>query len=109
MAKINFNDITDNGKSPYLSGKKKGLAARSSYELDKLDETDEIVEIIIPNNVDCNISFISGLFSKSISNLGSRALFLNKYRFVEVPDKIGDILNDVISATLSHNTGLSSL
>ncbi len=109
MADINFDDITDDGNITYLSGKNKGLAARVKFNLDNLDTSDESVNVTIPEQVGCNESFLGGLFSNSISLLGSRSSFLHKYKFIKISDEVSERLSDVITATLSKGTALSGL
>ena len=109
MPNLNLNLITDNGRITYLSGKKKGLAAREILGLDALDKSADVVVINIPDNFDCNESFLGGLFSNSISVFQSRVKFLEKYSFESLPEALEERLNNVITATLSEGTGLSIL
>lgn len=109
MTELNFDTITDEGRNLYLSGKKKGLAARETFDLNTLDKNNEAINVRISENIDCNVSFLSGLFSNSITLFGSRSAFLEKYRFVEIPEKVSERLSNVITATLSEGTALSNL
>lgn len=109
MPIVNFEQITDNGRITYLSGKNKGLAARQTLNLEQSDKNDEIYQVVIPESVDCNESFLSGVFSNSITFFKTRSAFLNKYQFENISALTEECLNNVITATLSEGTALSSL
>ena len=109
MIIVNLYEVTENGTNLFLSGKKKGLAAREFLKIELVDNQDEPVEIIVPENLECNESYLGGLFSRSITKAGSRAAFLSKFQFSILPKIFQDRLNKVITATLSTGTALSSM
>lgn len=106
---IDLSKITDDGRIPFLSGKNKGLEARKQLGLQEYDDKHEQVKVNFPENLDCNESFLGGLFSNSISILGSRSAFLSLYNIVGMTEDVRGRLNSVITATLSEGTSLSKL
>lgn len=79
---VNFAELTDNGKVRNLSGKERGIAARRQLHIDDLDNTDGVVEVVVPDYVDTiSPSYFQGLFSESIARLNGRDGFLRKYQF----------------------------
>lgn len=109
MIDIDLSEVTEGGKISYLSGKKKGLAVRETLNLNALDAKNEIVRITMPLGVKCNESFLGGLLSRSIQHCGTRAAFLQRFVFINFSDQTLEKLSDVITATLSKGTALSSL
>lgn len=79
---LNLEILTDHGKIRNLSGKERGIAARSELALDALDIAPGTVQIIVPEYVDTiTPSFFQGLFSASIAKLNGKEGFLQKYTF----------------------------
>lgn len=92
--------------SPYRSsgakiftGRDKGVEARERLNLNRLDENDEIVRVLIPSDTwGINPSFFGGMFEGSIKKLGSK--FLEKYYFVYSD---GNELSDSMKRDISDN------
>ncbi len=104
MHELKLDQITGGGTIQYLSGKKKGLEARKALDVDRFDTLEGPIKVIVPNGLDCNESFIAGVFSNSISKLSSRADFLHHYQFENMSERFSVALNNVISATLAEGT-----
>jgi len=69
-------------------GREQGQHARKTLDLDRLDTSEEIVELIVPNDTTSfNPSFFLGLLYNSISKLGIDK-FRKKYNFVFETDNI---------------------
>ena len=78
--KIILNEINGSNHK-VLSGVDLGRTARISFELDKLDSSDDTITINIPDDViSVNSSFFSGLFQASILKLGEQR-FREHYLF----------------------------
>ena len=77
-------EILTQGKVHNLSGHERGLAARQHFALDQLDQSNEPVEIRVPDHIyGVSPSFIQGLLSDSVHALGStRDGFFRHYRLV---------------------------
>ncbi len=94
MKSINLRTFRPSIGTSY-SGRPQGLEVRKDIDLDKIDNSDEEVEILIPSDTSSfNPSFFLGLFFKSISKLGVQN-FKNKYKIkFETESKVLiDILN----------------
>ena len=62
-------------------GRPEGEKARKDLKLDEFDKNDESIEIIIPDDtLSVNSSFFSGMFQKSLKELGEEE-FRKKYIF----------------------------
>lgn len=77
-------DVLTQGKVHNLSGHERGLAARTLFALDMLDQASQPVEVRIPEHIyGISPSFIQGLFSASVIALGSsKDAFFEHYRLV---------------------------
>ena len=81
MTKIDLVQLTK-GEVRNLSGHPRGLAARQLFELDRLDQVQGPVVVVVPADLDAlTTSFFQGMFAKSLQTLGGRAEFLAHYRF----------------------------
>lgn len=86
MKVIDLELYTADGKVRNLSGKSRGLDARSEFRLDDVDRGKEAVTVRIPSYVYAiSTSFFCGMFSDSYTHFGSAEGFLGRYKF-EVTD-----------------------
>ena len=85
---------------PLFSGREKGRLNREKFDMDTIDASDKLVDVIIPDNTySITSSFFMGLFGKSIRNIGNRDEFFQKYRF-KMPDKFKDKIEIYIERAL---------
>jgi hypothetical protein len=92
MPTINLTVLT-RGEVRSLIGQDRGLAARGEFKLDKLDEDNsEVVVVVPPDMRTLTPSFIQGLFAGSVGHLGEQGFFAH-YKF----DAPAHIMNDVRS------------
>ena len=77
-----LNTITANGRVKSLSGRDKGEALRANWELGELEkQNNTIIFIKIPEGMyNLAPSFIQGLFSETVYNIGKEG-FVSKYQF----------------------------
>lgn len=67
---------------PVFSGRDRGIAARAEYGLDRIDDSADSVEVILPDTLyTLTSSFFLGLFGDSVRKCGSVSGFEEKYRF----------------------------
>ncbi len=79
--KIVLNNI-NNTEYRILSGVELGEIARKQFDFDRLDNLEETIEIMIPDEVlSVNSSFFSGAFQKSIKILKIDK-FRERYHFI---------------------------
>jgi hypothetical protein len=70
------------GKVLNLAGHERGLAARQSFDLTRLDDAVEPIEVHFPADFRLvSSSFFQGMFSASVRRLGSVNRFFEHYRF----------------------------
>ncbi|MBB4041614.1 hypothetical protein GGR34_003292 [Microvirga flocculans] len=80
MTDINLFELTGDGAVRNLTGHERGVEARVRYDLEKLDEVQEPVRVIVPESVyTLTPSFFQGMFAESVRKLGET--FLTHYRF----------------------------
>ena len=85
---------------PIFTSRRKGIACREKYDLDKLDYQINPVKIIFPKNTyTMSSGFFLGLFGKSIRLLGKKERFLEHYTFT-VPTQIMSKINKYINTAL---------
>lgn len=78
---VELNKVLDRGQK-VISGKDRGIDARKSFGLDKLDQSNDHVVIVVPDDVKViTPSFVLGMFSPSVSKCGSIEKFFTKYEF----------------------------
>ena len=78
LNKIDFSNMGP----PLFSGRQSGQLNRNKYNLDKIDQSDVSIDVLIPEDTYAiTSSFFMGLFGKSIRDLGDRNAFVKKYRF----------------------------
>ena len=100
MTELRLETLTK-GKVRNLSGHERGLEARTFYNLDDMDETDEVVKIIFPNDIDViATSFFLGMFSESIKRFKSKDAFLRHYSFVARPEIIEQVFRGIDHVTI---------
>lgn len=102
MKTINLEDLTGNGRVHNLSGRLRGLAARTHYALDDFDQTEEDAEVVVPGYVySLTPSFVQGLFGESLRAAGNDLdRFRQRFRFV-APAIVLEQLERGISAIMT--------
>ncbi|UWR78860.1 hypothetical protein K4K97_09455 [Phaeobacter inhibens] len=92
---IDFSQLTQ-GKVRNLSGHERGAEARDYFSLNTLDELDEPVEIVVPDDLDAiATSFFQGMFAASVRRFDSEKEFLEHYRFLASPEIIAQIIRGI--------------
>lgn len=100
---INLGDLTDGGKVANLSGRHRGLAARTYFGLDWHSHSEVRPAVInVPAELDSiTPSFLQGMFGSSMQAIGNnRDRFLEVFHFVASAHLMGQ-LEDGISAMLT--------
>lgn len=70
--------------SKVFTGRDRGKKVRTDSNLDKIENDNESVEIIIPDNIySINPSFFEELFVNVVTKLGKDA-FLEKFKFISI-------------------------
>ena len=104
MSVLNFNFSKFGG--PVYSGRQRGEVIREKIELDRIDNTDDIVEITFPEDTyNITTSFFLGLLAPSIQKIGDRALFYEKFIFI-MPEINRDNLEYSISRALNKDKSI---
>lgn len=104
MNNIDLNELAHNGRVRNLTGHERGLKARDKFNLSKLDEGDEVVDVLVPEYIDAvTISFFQGLFADSIRVAGRN--FFDKYHFKASPVVMKQIVRGF--ERVNTNRGLS--
>jgi len=81
-----------------LNGKKYGTSVRKSFDLNKLDNIDGNISVLISKSIlFITASFFTGLFMESIKILGETK-FREKYRFYEECDYHTKYIDECINA-----------
>ena len=97
---IDFKKI----EGPVYTGRDRGERLRIQLNIDALDRTDTIVNVLIPiETYSMSSSFFLGLFGPSIVKLGSKDLFLQKYRFETSEFLLGVIDKHIARALQERN------
>jgi hypothetical protein len=95
---IDFHNI----EGPVYTGRDRGERLRTQLKIDELDDESEIVKVIIPpETYTISSSFFLGLFGPTIVKLGSKELFLARYKF-ETSDFLVDVINKHIARALQE-------
>jgi hypothetical protein len=101
MAEINLGELTKD-QVTMLTGHPRGLAARDLYNLDALDEAQDIVVVRAPSNLDpVPPSFVQGLLAMSLRHLGEQRL-REKYDFSALPSLLKEDFETGLSRLLLH-------
>lgn len=88
------------GEVSILIGYKYGERARAEYGLDRLDQQNEAVDVILPPELKTiTPSFVQGFFGKSALVLG-RAEFFERYHFLNWPRALLDQIEAGIELAL---------
>ena len=81
MAEINLADLPL-GEVRNLAGHERGLKAREHFLLDDLDDSAEIVDVLLPENFRAvSPSFFQGMFSASVRHFKTARAFFEHYHF----------------------------
>ena len=97
---IDFIKLTD-GKVLNLAGHDRGLAARDSFELYRLDKEKEAIAVRFPEGFrQLSSSFFQGMFAESVRQLGSVSAFFEHYRFdapAHIRTKVADYAEQILN------------
>lgn len=93
--------------SKVFTGRDRGKLVREKSKLDSIEENNELVEIIIPDNIySINPSFFEELFVNVVKKLG-KSEFLKKFKFTSLGDyDYEKPLNEAIDRILRNLTAL---
>lgn len=81
MREINLRELTRD-EVRNLAGHDRGLDARTYFKLDQLDESEESVEVSLPEDFRAiSPSFFQGMFAKSVHRFKSASAFFEHYQF----------------------------
>jgi hypothetical protein len=106
MSEINLDELTGGGEVRNLTGHERGVEARSRYNLETLDHTQNPVRVFIPESVyTLTPSFFQGMFAESVRELGDR--FLEHYRFDASALIMRQIQRGISSARMRRESVLS--
>lgn len=101
MASIDLEVLTQ-GKVHNLSGRLRGLAAREMFELDRIDDAGELVQVLIPDHVYAiTPSFIQGLFGRSVERRGGREQDFRRFFSFVAPAVVLDQVDRGLAAILT--------
>lgn len=103
LMNINFEEYFKKYNEKVLAGRKEGKEYRNELNLDYYDQSNDTIEIKIPEYFfSINSSFFLGCFGKSVRNLGEKR-FREKYIFLcdfalkkGIEDGISRALNESI-------------
>jgi hypothetical protein len=109
MLEISFSDLTKDGEVRNLSGHERGRAARVNYHLDDVDQADESVRVVIPDDVySITSSFFQGMFSESVRKAGSREGFLARFQFDAPPVVLRQIERGIEASLMRRGSILAA-
>jgi len=92
---------------PVFVGRANGAQARQKLKIDRLDQQDDPVHVLIPADAYAvNSSFFLGLFGPSLARFNSGERFFAHYQF-EGPDHIVDALHLVVERALASRGKLA--
>lgn len=81
MAAIDLTELTRD-EVRNLAGHDRGLSAREHFGLDRLDQSDETVDVRLPENFRAiSPSFFQGMFAQSVHRFGTARAFFEHYHF----------------------------
>ena len=90
MVEIRLETLTRNEVN-VLSGHERGVSARAAFDLDKLDQGSEEIDIVIPDTLEAvTPSFVQGFFARSFATLGGKDGVARRYHFRGRPLVIDD-------------------
>jgi hypothetical protein len=102
-----YRVVQGNKISKVFTGRDRGKFVREKSKLDSIEQKNDLVEIIIPNNIySINPSFFEELFVNVVKKLG-REEFLKKFKFTSLGEYDYDKpLNEAIDRILRSLTAL---
>ena len=81
MAAIDLIELTRD-EVRNLAGHDRGLKAREHFGLNELDQANETVDVLLPENFRAiSPSFFQGMFAKSVHHFGNVRAFFEHYHF----------------------------
>jgi len=97
---IDINRLTD-GRVLNLAGHDRGLAARDSFDLARLDKESEAIAVHFPDGFrQLSSSFFQGMFADSVRQSGSVKAFFEHYRFdapAHIRTKLADYAEQILN------------
>ena len=88
-----------------LWGAEKGIKERERLELNKYENNDGPIKIIIPETVtSISTSFIMGLFTDSLNSFDTKVEFYSKYKFISEDDFVKMDIADGIEWIYDHKS-----
>lgn len=107
---INLEDYRvkqGNKISKVFTGRDRGKSVREKSKLDRIEQNNDSIEIIIPDNIySINPSFFEELFVNVVKKLGKEE-FMNKFKFTSLGDyNYIKPLNEAIDRILRSKTAL---
>jgi restriction endonuclease Mrr len=93
--------------SKVFTGRDRGKSVREKSKLDRIEQNNDSIEIIIPDNIySINPSFFEELFVNVVKKLGKEE-FMNKFKFTSLGDyDYKKPLNEAIDRILRSKTAL---
>ena len=97
---IDISRLTD-GRVLNLAGHDRGLAARDSFDLARLDKEAEAIPVNFPDGFrQLSSSFFQGMFADSVRQSGSVKAFFEHYRFdapAHIRTKLADYAEQILN------------
>ncbi|TCK96229.1 DUF4325 domain-containing protein [Paraburkholderia sp. BL9I2N2] len=91
-------------EGPVFTGRPRGEQLRDKLGVDALDESNEVVEVKIPDSTySISSSFVLGLFGKSVVKAGSREAFYRKYHFMS-SQMFRDVVDTCVNRALQQKS-----
>lgn len=85
MAKVDLGELTK-GEVRVLTGQPRGVEASKLFGLEKLEQTDGVVSVVAPDDLDTvTPSFVQGFLNAAFERLGEEGL-ASKYDFTALHD-----------------------
>ncbi len=101
---IELKDYIEDRK--IISGRKNGIEIREKLKIEDLENNNDIIEIIIPDDIlSFNSSYFLGMLGKSVRKYKSKEAFLKKYTF-KCNDIVKMNIDDGILDALNNNNAL---
>ncbi|REG61572.1 hypothetical protein B0G80_4425 [Paraburkholderia sp. BL6669N2] len=91
-------------EGPVFTGRPRGEQLRTKLGVDALDESDQVVEVKIPDTTySVSSSFVLGLFGKSVVHAGSKQAFYEKFHF-QTSQLFRDVVDTCVTRALQNKT-----
>jgi len=88
-ASIDLNKVA----GPVYTGRDRGETLRVTYDLDRLDAADGLVDVVVPDDTwTISSSFFLGLFGPSVRHFGSVDAFKKRYR-ISAPEFLRPVID----------------